>query len=646
MPRPQRHVPVHYLRPNHTSWTPPSVFTFDTETRSVYEGDDEVMSLRLWCARFTDRRAPKRAKPLSETQNGISGAGLAALVDKWAKARRTVWGYAHNLGFDLCTSELTDGLMERGWTVTEFAVGSGSPFIRMRKADHSLTLSDSWSWFQASLERVAEAMDMRKPPLPKEDDTFEQWLHRCQMDTDILHAAMLTLMKWWDDNDLGRWNLTGSASGWNAMRHIATPERILIRPDDEECDHDRKAIYGGRRQCWQTGGFTYGHYTELDIEKAYTVACRDLPLPIGRQATFTSLPTDHRWLECRRYGVIAECVINTDQAIVPCRIGHNVWYPVGRFKTVLAGPDIKEARDLGILESIGAGWLHRLGYAMRPWATWCIDSQREDNKAVPEVAKLVHRVWARSAVGKWAQRGFEVVELGPSPIRGWNYEEGWHHQKNVPCSVIDFGGKRYQVAAVNQADNAYPAVLAFVESHVRVALGRAIRRVGDGNMVVSDTDGFICTAKGVDQLAAINQDVAPFVVRPKRHYRRVKVIGPQHMELDQQARRSGVPASAVYGAQGKLEAWTWPKLGWQMANGRQGVYVRPKATYTLAATYAPGWSLSDGAVVPVELTIGPGGHNTITPYPQTRYGQSGRVLGPHQHRQLERYRDEQDASRR
>src|SRR5215469_5784231 len=92
MTRPQRQVPVHYLRPNHTSWTPPSVFTFDTETRSQMDGDSEIMTLRVWSARFSDRRPPKRVNALEDADHGQTSAGIAILIDKWCKSRRTVWG--------------------------------------------------------------------------------------------------------------------------------------------------------------------------------------------------------------------------------------------------------------------------------------------------------------------------------------------------------------------------------------------------------------------------------------------------------------------------------------------------------------------------------------------------------------------------
>jgi hypothetical protein len=325
--------------------------------------------------------------------------------------------------------------------------------------------------------------------------------------------------------------------------------------------------------------------------------------------------------------------------MVPCRVAGAVWYPVGRFTTTLAGPDIRELRDNGALESVGAGWLHQLGYALRPWAEWCLASLADDTGRTPDVAKLVHRIWARSAIGKWAQRGFEVVELGPSPNEGWHHEEAWHHGKNVPASIVDFAGTRYQVSAVNQADNAYPAVLAFVESYVRVALGRAIGVMGASHMVACDTDGFITDAHGLTQLDAANAAIAPFELRVKHHYNRVKVIGPQHLELDRAKRMSGIPASAAMGKDGRLHANTWPKLAWQLANGRQGAYVRPSQAYKLAATYAPGWLLDSGSVVPVELELDQGGGNHIVPWPRTRYARAGARLGADQNRRLERYRD-------
>jgi hypothetical protein len=656
----KRNVPVHYLRPNESVWTPPAVICLDTETATEADGDNEVLSLRLWAAHYVDRRSPKGAFARSEWADGDSGEDLAHQVHEWTRSRRAVWLYAHNLHFDLTTSDLVSQLRLLKWEVTDFAVDGASPFVRMERGERHLTICDSYSWLPVRLDDVGQAVGIDKPPLPAEDDTRENWLHRCTMDVKILSSAMLTLMQWWDDNELGRWSITGGASGWNVMRHIPPLQKILINPDAGQVAADRQAIYGGRRGCWRTGSLPAGRYSELDLERAYTAVCAELPLPLERMVRFEDLPVDHPWVTSERHGIIARVLIETDTPRFPCKIDNRVWYPVGRFWTTLAGPDIAEASRLGCLRQIGAGWMHKLGRALQPWARWCIDSQRDDNAAVPAVAKITLRHWGRTTVGKWAQRGFERVKLGAAPTAGWDFTEAWNHGENVRASIVDFGGYRWQVSASGESENSYPAILAFVESYVRVAIGRAIEVIGPDAMLCCDTDGMIVnvrklygrqlttddkvfgqriTSRGpAEVIAAASQAAAPLTLREKRTYHSVQVIGPQHVMVDSKRRFAGVPASAEPDSDGKLWARLWPKLGWQMKHGRTGAFVRPMAHYLITGTYAPGWLAADGRVLPVEASTAPDATSQLVPWHATRHAAAGVQLGPDQNRALERYR--------
>jgi len=612
--------------------------------------------MRLWSARFTDRRAPKGVTPIDERDHGLLPADLAVRIHRWTARRKTVWAYAHNLHFDLQISNLANELIWLGWKVTDFALDSASPWLRLHRRECTLTVCDSFSWLPVKLAEVGEAIGRAKPPLPSESDPEAVWLERCRADVTILAEAMLKLMSWWDRCDLGRWSVTGAAAGWNVMRHRPILGKVLIRPDQTECDDDRAAIYGGKRYCWRTGTLPPGRYAELDIERAYTVACRDLPLPSGRMARFGSLTLDHPWLACDRQGVIARVLLNADQPRWPARCAGRVWYPVGRFWTTLAGPDIREAIMQGAVEQIGPGWVHSLGRAFTPWADWCLSAQADQSGETPDLAKIVLRHWGRTSVGKWAQRGFETIPLGTAPTDGWDTSDGWHHGAGARMTIVDFGGQRWQVTAAGEADNAYPAILAWVESYVRVAIGRASSLLGDDVMVSCDTDGMIIDVNRLTDRAApvtgrisparpketraemmialAGELAAPFHLREKRSYHQAEIIGPQHMRLDGKARMSGIPASAIADRAGVLHALVWPKLAWQMAHGRPGEYVRPTHTYRLAAVYAPGWVLADGAVRPVELSADRGDTNHIVPWPLTRHARSGDRLGAHQVREL------------
>jgi len=633
-----RTVPVHALRPNETDWTPPVVITFDTETATRAEAGDEVHTLRCWSARLAVRRDRRASVQRDDTDTGLIAADLAALIDQWSARHPSLWIYAHNLSFDLTVSQVTGHLADLGWAVTEFAIDSASPFVKMSNGRRHLTFADSFSWLPDKLETIAALMGEVKPELPAQDDDQALWLRRCQADADILMAAMREVMDWWDAQQLGRWSVTGSAAGWNAMRHKADVRRIIINPSKEGIDCDRSAVYGGRRGVARSGALPAGRYAELDFTAAYPTIARDIPLPCERMSRFTSLPVDHPWITSSRHGIIARVLIETDTPRWPVRVDGRTWYPVGRFWTHLAGPDIAEAARLGCLRQVGAGHLHRLGYVMRPWAEWILSAARGDDPHMPAIARLWAKHCGRAVIGKWAQRSFVTTEIGPSPVAGWHADEAWHHTAGVRATIIDFDGRRWQATASEDGDNCYPAVLAWVESATRVRLGRVIDSAPAGVVVSFDTDGMIADLEAMGEWTPDEADIWPLVMRRKNTYRSVRVIGPQHLRLDGDRRYAGVPKSATQQADGTLEARLWPKMAWQMGNGQPGAYVRPSAVYKVASTYAPGWVLEDGTVVPVEAAVSGEDGAMIVNWWDGRYAARWERLADEQNKALARYR--------
>ena len=683
---------VHYLRSNETSWTPPSVISLDTETR-VIQADPEVQALRCWHARADYRRGARRLPGEQAEGGGTLAADLAARVDRWARKWDETWLYCHNLNFDLAVTRLPLLLAGLGWDVQDMAVDCAAPWLKLAAAGQRLVIADSHAIWPVPLAELGAAAGLVKRPLPDGDDPAA-WLARCEADTLILHTALLQLMAWHDANQLGRWSLTGAATGWNTMRHLQSAKTsktarvarvnqglpavdpaaqpITVDPDPAALGWDRAAIYGGRRQTWRHGRLPRGRYVEADFERAYQQIMAECPLPRRRGRWFDSLPVDHRLVDdpARQWSILAECEIETDTPRWPCRMtvsgqpsaaalraeqtgmprggDERVFYPVGRFRTVLAGPDIAEARRLGCLRSVGRGQVHQLGWALRPWARWSLAAQADENTPAVAVIALKHQ--GRAVAGKWAQKQWEKRKIGLATSYGWGYEDAWVAGANCRGSIIDMAGVKYLAWPGGDGDNAYPAILAFIEAHVRVAAGRVIEGLGGDAVIQWDTDGGIIDAWVIDNgprpgrrglgprgrlrddvagaLTALSEMTAPLRLREKTVYGRVEVIGPQHLTLDGRRRWSGVPASAEQRADGSYEAWTWPKLAWQMAKGDPRGYVRQVQTYRLAASYAPGWLAADGAVLPVEARAGPGGCNQIVPWPETRHAAAGRRLAP------------------
>lgn len=635
----RRETPPHRLRPNEAVWTPPAVVFFDTETAWVERGPDEIHRLRCWSGVRVDRRHQRKRQPAADWRYGETAAGLAAQVDAWTVGRGSLWCYAHNLGFDLQVSDLINRLVGLGWRLTEFSLRGQTPWARLSRASKTITLLDSWGWLPESLSSLAARMGGHKVDLPRNDDGTDAWWARCAGDVDLLARAVLGLMAWWDEHELGRWSISGPSCGWNAMRHFATQPQHVIMPDAAEVAFDRLAVRGGRKDTARLAGSDKGPWVELDLTAAYPTVAAHLPLPIKRSWAFDGLPVGTRWLDNPFWAPMAECVISTDRPRFPVRHGEVTWYPCGTFSTVLAAPEIRWARELGCLVSIGRGFMHKMGMTLRPWATWVLDPSRGGTVEVPPVAALATKSWGRSVIGKFAARSQTAELLPGQAAASWRMQEGWDSRVGRKGAELEAGGSKWWVTYDGDTESCYPAVLAWVESEVRVRLGRVLDRLGD-RWVTCDTDGLILDAADAagwlaaegaqigskprdalgwaqvvcDRLAPL---VAPLSLRPKRVIESLRTWGPQHMVVDGRPRMAGVRSDARELGPGRFVARDWPGMAWQMAHSTPGAYRRPERTSTFRAPTVHRWVLANGRCWPVEMEVRPDGTNLLLSWGQT-----------------------------
>jgi len=631
-----RPVPIHNLRGNETEWSPPTVISFDTETRPIPGTEPEILALRLWSARVDYRRPSSAAKSVRRTGRGHTTAELAAWIDQQTKGEGAVWCFAHNLSFDLAATRLPLALADDGWTITDFAVSGPSPWVRMHKGRRTLTMTDSWSWLPDALAKIGEAVGVVKPDLPDDDDSDAAWWARCDGDVDILATAVLDLMDWWDRNRKGRWSITGASTGWNAYRHTPTTRKVKIDTDPDGIAFDRLAVRGGRRDAWRSGSFRAGPYYELDVTDAHPTIAATLPLPCGRTAHVRGVDADDYRIGGERWGLIAECVVRTSEPRWPVRLHNLTWWPTGTFRTVLAGPELAEARRLGELVSVGPGWMHQLGHHMAPWARWCLDLAHGRTDDAPAVARMAAKSWGRSVVGKWAGHTHRTIRLGAAPSLGWGIERGYDHRSSARGAMVDMAGQRWWTVADQNTDNAYPAVLAWVESELRVRMARIIDLLGPDALLQCDTDGMLVSGprldtpavrrrlgiassvKGAAMLPAtldrLNLAIAPLSIRVKRTYDTVTVLGPQHMILDGTRRLAGIRKDATDEGGGRYVARAWPKLAWQMERGSTAGYSRPLFRSVLTGPYVQRWEAADGSLLPPQARIGADGRTELVPW--------------------------------
>jgi hypothetical protein len=627
-----RKVPVHYVRGNRREWTPRHVICLDTETWARPEGRREVLALRHWCGVAVDRHPEGGRAPTWRWGEGQDRRGLAAWVDTVTAGQRTTWLYCHNLGFDLTVSRLPDLLWARGWTLTEWRFAGRNVTGSLRSGKRGLRLCDSVSLLNMGLGRVGRLLGAAKLPLPADADPDEVWAVYCRRDVDILAAALLAVLGWWEENRLGHWSATGPGCGWAAWRHHPPAPRLLIRPDPAEIAYDRRAVYGGRRDLTRVGVIEGGPFALLDFQRAHLTVAATALLPAGRLR-----PAPPRLLEAHargsgRIGVMAEVTVATESPRYPYRTPGGVLYPTGRFRTVLAGPELTYALDHGQVAAWHGGWLHTLGEHLQPWAAWCQDLLDQPAGAVPPIVQAVVKQWGRSVIGRFAGRHAHTEDRGPAQWPGWHLERGGVGRPPRPAADVHVAGRHWWITFDHDADDAYPAVLAWVEAHVRVALGNVLDALGEDCWRVADTDGVVVDLSRAPQrlrggrpglewdrgavragqalCGALSPLCGLLTPRVKAIGRRLDVTGPQHYATEAFSRAAGQPAQLERGGDGSWEAWLWPRAAWQMAHGSPDGFVRVRQPWTEPSRLAHRWILVDGRAVAPRVgdtgTDGPG----------------------------------------
>lgn len=655
---PGRPVPTHWLATNEREWTTAHVVFLDTETRTEALGDDMLLRQRLWVGRAVDRREIRKTRAADRWGAGRTRDEVATWVDDQTAGNKSTWLYTHNLSFDLAVTGLVDSLAARGWVLGMWSITDRAMWLRMHNGNRGLALCDSATFFPVGLDEVGRTLGLDKLELPANDAGEGEWFYRCVRDVEILSAAMLELMAWWDEAGLGNWTVTGTGCGWNALRHRLPKRTVLVRRGDGGEMFERSTIYGGRRDACRWGEVAGGPFATVDFEDCYPTVAATLRLPAKRMGAFDRLDD---WSKLDVDGALqyaAKAVVTTTTPRYPLRYGKAVWYPVGTFETNLAGPELAEAARRGDLKEVGPGFAYWCDGHLVDWARWVLALQHGYVAGAPAVATLPAKRWGRSVVGRFAQRVSETVEEGPALNLGWAAVPGVDMATGATYHEVDMAGTRYRVTRDIDADDVFPAVLAWVESYTRVRLNAMLDALGEGAWVSCNTDGAVVdvrrAAQGLgvpfsgraaagglgralgavcDRLGALT---APLVPRPKDTYSALWLAGPQTLALDGRPLYAGVPKGATDDGRGGFEAHLWPGLSWQMANGDRRGFVRPAARYSVPAVTVNRWALEDGTAAPVHAYLTSAGATDLAAGSTQLGNPAGAGLAPTQARAVSR----------
>lgn len=322
---------------------------------------------------------------------------------------------------------------------------------------------------------------------------------------------------------MGSLQATVSSQAMHGFRRTYYTGGIYVHSHESALGIEQQAYYGGRCECYQVGpiGAPLWH---CDIRSSYGFSMARALLPV-RLRGYTDNPS-----ECEAIGRrdpnagIARITIETNDEAYPYRragnkaddtsfersrtygVGHaadtDIIYPIGRFTTTLAGPELADCVRAGRVVSWHALAWYDIEPVLRDYALCMYNMREYGDRIGSKVISALAKSLLVSLPGKFGQRDRRWIDC-PEVWTDQQYGE-WYggDGKGNTVRYRAIAGNVQRDSVLGWAHNACPAIAAFICSDARMHLLELIRLIGWEHVYYCDTDSLMVDEHGYNLLAS------------------------------------------------------------------------------------------------------------------------------------------------
>lgn len=517
-----------YLPGNKSCQVPRSLVFFDCETTPIQDAKDENihhLKLRLGVAKYLRLELGKETREQKIVFR--DSFDFWQFLCEVSSPQRLTLAFAHNAIFDLCTNDITDAIHKYGWIPSApyasrdkdtgewnavddnfLAALDCPPFllcIQNVKTNARVLLLDTLNYFNCSLAELGETVGLPKLPICFDSCDDEELREYCERDVDIIKTAILSLIKWQSDLDLGNFRWTLPSNSYNAFRHRFLKHKIVLHDHAEAKTLERLSYFGGQTEVFSTLKHVEPVYL-LDVRSLYPSVMLNNCFPVKLLDYQENLSEDFKWEEHLDSNAIAKVTLSTPVFTFPAKRNDATVYEKDEFTTYLAGPELEFALSNGLIMSCQSF----ATYECQPIFTEFVEyfwgmRQRYEANSETIWANLC-KLFLNSLSGKFAQKTAAWKSIG-----GILNDRQWSQWVNYSLStgrIDQFRsiGNRVQIK-VEQGEhkNSFCAISAFITSFGRERLRLLRGFAGQENVYYQGVDSLVVNNRGYSNLLAIGE---------------------------------------------------------------------------------------------------------------------------------------------
>jgi len=438
------------------------------------------------------------------------------------RERQTTWVVGHNILFDLVVSGMAEQFALSNFIVEwpkqrkhkennaddndhcySLCVIDSPPTIIRAKCTstggHVLFL-DTLNYFQCPLRDLGEACGLRKYRMPDFRESDANWFKYCERDTEIVFDTFCTLLRWVKENDCGMFRYTAASQAMAAYRHRFMKHTIWFHDLPEVKAVERASYFGGRSEVFRLGEIDQTvHQYDCNALFPFVMSRGMFPVVLDRyelRSDYLELLPD---IDCK-YSVAEVELLTWDNAF-PKRDERGVLYPIGRFRTTLAGDELENAYRRQFIVAMRSWAQYRCEPIFDQWVgeLWGMRQcyKHEGNRLYEQFVKML----MNSLYGKFAQLSPQWVNVPDYlPMGPWSTWTECNATTGEMVQFRSFGWQTQRCDKRAEIPNTLVAISAFVTAAARCYMNTVRESIGAKHCYYQGVDGVIVTETGKHRL--------------------------------------------------------------------------------------------------------------------------------------------------
>ena len=586
-----------------TSKEIPSYFLiFDTETYPKIEGKIETHVFRIGWTCFWNRKAFNDKDGYEWKYWKDAKAMCKYIHDRATNCGKLVL-VAHNIFFDLQVSGFFDYFTRMKWKA-DFIYDRQKTFIlKCRLYKSTLICLSTTNWFDQKLEELGEIVGLKKLKVDFDNVTPQALRVYCRRDVEILVRMMKYYIDFIKEHQLGKFSWSKSSQAFNAYRYRFMQHKIRIHSNNEVVELERAAYMGGRCECFQVGKVEGDKFLTLDVNSMYPYVMKDYEYPYQLVDYIKNPARDKIKEALKRYAVIAEVEMATNENAFPVIHDNKTVFPVGCFTCYLCSEGLKYALANKYIKKIKRCSLYSKGNLFISYVNYFYPLRLRYAKEKNKIMETFCKYLLNSLYGKWGQKYQLEERIDCEGIHDYFRDEILDMRTGKLITHTWLMNQEITRYDEIEGKNSMVAIVAHVTENARLLLWKIINETGKDKVLYCDTDSIKIRGTDLKNVKHKMHRNKLGCLKVEEECSELFIGGNKYYITEKNRKIKGIPQNAVEIEPGVFEFYSWPKMTYHLRNGIIKGYHRKKISRRVSLNYDKGIVKENGKVDPFTFPI-------------------------------------------